>query len=240
MAAPVGPKGRVDASAFRHAADVPIALVLAPSTFRRNPRHSPASSPKVHSFKSNARSANRWAATAKLLPNAKNRPTGRLFSSAIRRAVRPSQSALTRFKTTLGLVDHVYTALAAHNAAVAVPVLERTERVFDFHSLYPHVAARRAPLGCGCFDLGQSGEFMVGDTGIEPVTPSMSTKCSTAELITHPTHSRPPNKRGRGKNRAGSGVYKRSRRGDQGLSAHIFLCLYFCDRRRNATSPVYS
>ena len=25
---------------------------------------------------------------------------------------------------------------------------------------------------------------MVGDTGIEPVTPSMSTKCSTAELIT--------------------------------------------------------
>ena len=26
---------------------------------------------------------------------------------------------------------------------------------------------------------------MVGDTGIEPVTPSMSTKCSTAELITH-------------------------------------------------------
>jgi hypothetical protein len=28
---------------------------------------------------------------------------------------------------------------------------------------------------------------MVGDTGIEPVTPSMSTKCSTAELITHIT-----------------------------------------------------
>ena len=25
-------------------------------------------------------------------------------------------------------------------------------------------------------------EFMVDDTGIEPVTPSMSTKCSTAEL----------------------------------------------------------
>ena len=28
-------------------------------------------------------------------------------------------------------------------------------------------------------------EFMVDDTGIEPVTPSMSTKCSTAELIIH-------------------------------------------------------
>ncbi len=26
---------------------------------------------------------------------------------------------------------------------------------------------------------------MVDDTGIEPVTPSMSTKCSTAELIVH-------------------------------------------------------
>jgi hypothetical protein len=26
---------------------------------------------------------------------------------------------------------------------------------------------------------------MVDDTGIEPVTPSMSTKCSTAELIIH-------------------------------------------------------
>ncbi len=29
----------------------------------------------------------------------------------------------------------------------------------------------------------RSSELMVGDTGIEPVTPSMSTKCSTAELI---------------------------------------------------------
>ena len=29
---------------------------------------------------------------------------------------------------------------------------------------------------------------MVDDTGIEPVTPSMSTKCSTAELIIHYGH----------------------------------------------------
>ena len=37
------------------------------------------------------------------------------------------------------------------------------------------------------FGQGRAGpvNFVVGDTGIEPVTPSMSTKCSTAELITH-------------------------------------------------------
>jgi hypothetical protein len=44
----------------------------------------------------------------------------------IKRAKKARQSTLARFKTTLGLVDHVNTALAAHNAAVAVPVLERT------------------------------------------------------------------------------------------------------------------
>ena len=31
---------------------------------------------------------------------------------------------------------------------------------------------------------------MVGDTRIELVTPSMSTKCSTAELIAHETYSK--------------------------------------------------
>jgi hypothetical protein len=38
-----------------------------------------------------------------------------------------SASALTGFEPALGLVDHVYTALAAHNAAVAVALLERAE-----------------------------------------------------------------------------------------------------------------
>ena len=33
----------------------------------------------------------------------------------------------------------------------------------------------------------QSNEFMVGGTRIELVTPSMSTKCSTAELTAHET-----------------------------------------------------
>ena len=54
--------------------------------------------------------------------------------------------------------------------------------------------------------LAGNGLFiMVGDTGIEPVTPSMSTKCSTAELIalTFANYARikirfPQNKMGRG------------------------------------------
>ena len=49
---------------------------------------------------------------------------------------------------------------------------------------------------------------VVGDTGIEPVTPSMSTKCSTAELITHlSTQHSAPNKMGR-EGRAGSAAIK--------------------------------
>ena len=51
---------------------------------------------------------------------------------------------------------------------------------------------------------GHASEYMVGDTGIEPVTPSMSTKCSTAELITHLYErvARAPNKEGALKHRA--------------------------------------
>ena len=70
---------------------------------------------------------------------------------------------------------------------------------------------------------------MVGDTRIELVTPSMSTKCSTAELIAHsaPLHPTPTIKVGE-EIRAGWGCYKRSRREDQGLLALSFpaLCYY--------------
>ncbi len=82
-------------------------------------------------------------------------------------------SALAGLEAALGLVDHVNTALAAHDTAIAVPVLQRAERVPDLHGPSPHFAAR-VRLGF---------KSVVGDTGIEPVTPSMSTKCSTAELI---------------------------------------------------------
>lgn len=67
---------------------------------------------------------------------------------------------------------------------------------------------------------------MVGDTRFELVTPSMSTKCSTTELITHdPGHSPcPPNKEGRRFPRRFA-VYKRSRKQDQGLLANRFIAL---------------
>jgi len=43
------------------------------------------------------------------------------------------QSALTCFEAALGLVDHVDAALAAHDAAIAMALLERAERVLDLH-----------------------------------------------------------------------------------------------------------
>ena len=61
---------------------------------------------------------------------------------------------------------------------------------------------------------------MVGDTGIEPVTPSMSTKCSTAELIAliclpkRPWRAIQTNRRG--KTRASPRVYRRLLSGAQG------------------------
>ncbi len=67
---------------------------------------------------------------------------------------------------------------------------------------------------------------MVGDTRIELVTPSMSTKCSTAELIAHETdvNTMPLTKRS-AEIRASGAVYKRSRAGVQGLLIHIFFSL---------------
>lgn len=96
-----------------------------------------------------------------------------------------SGSALAGFEPALRFVDHVNAAFATHNPAVTMPVFERAERVLDLHGLSPVPAARASAWCCGHPGAGRDGEFMVGDTGIEPVTPSMSTKCSTAELIAH-------------------------------------------------------
>ena len=109
----------------------------------------------------------------------KGRPRGGPFQ------IRFSGSALTSFEPALRFVDHVNAAFATHNAAITVPVLERAERVANFHVLL-HLSVWREPApGCGQPDAPRAVRpvnFVVGDTGIEPVTPSMSTKCSTAEL----------------------------------------------------------
>ena len=92
--------------------------------------------------------------------------------------------ALAGFEPALRLVDHIDAALAAHDAAIAMALLERAEGVAYLHGPFLHVAARGLRLG---LQFGPEGpaNIMVDDTGIEPVTPSMSTQCSTAELIIH-------------------------------------------------------
>jgi hypothetical protein len=56
------------------------------------------------------------------------------------------RSTLTGFEPTLCLVDDVDAAFAAHDTAVAMPVLERAERVLDLHGLLLSVAARALRL----------------------------------------------------------------------------------------------
>ena len=116
--------------------------------------------------------------------------------------------ALTGFEPALRFVDHVNAAFATHNTAITMPVLERAERIANLHGRF--LMSWRGPAP-GCGRPGQTGPVkqMVGDTGIEPVTPSMSTKCSTAELITpYVTQNLRPQQNGARKFRAGSGVYK--------------------------------
>ena len=66
---------------------------------------------------------------ARALSNGKGRP----FAEAAQKIPRLIRSALTCLEPALRLVDYVDAALAAHNAAVAVPVLERTKRVTNLH-----------------------------------------------------------------------------------------------------------
>jgi hypothetical protein len=56
-------------------------------------------------------------------------------------------SALAGFEPALRLVDDVDTALAAHDAAIAVTLLERAERVLDLHLASPSSRRGDAPLG---------------------------------------------------------------------------------------------
>ena len=117
---------------------------------------------------------------------------------------------LAGFKPTLRLVDYIDAALTAHDAAIAVALLERAEGVTYLHGRFLFLS-RRADCALGYVtDARGAKEFMVDDTGIEPVTPSMSTKCSTAELIIHIRHVLPApyNETGRGRTASGLGAIK--------------------------------
>ena len=55
--------------------------------------------------------------------------------------------ALARFELALRLVDHINAAFASYDAAITVPVLQRAERVTNFHIASPILAHDRR-LGC--------------------------------------------------------------------------------------------
>ena len=86
-------------------------------------------------------------------------------------------SALAGFEPTLGFIDHVNAALAAHDPAIPVARLQGAKRVPYFHVSSPFSGALQAP--------SKILQQMVGTTRFELVTPSMSTKCSTTELSAH-------------------------------------------------------
>jgi hypothetical protein len=176
------------------------------------------------------------------LKNEKSHPKGWLHSEQTR-----VRLTLTGFEPALCFVNYVYAAFATHNAAITVPVLKRAERIANFHVLIlPSVAPAfvkrlrtsaglRSTPAVGLVNVPSSRALnsMVGDTGIEPVTPSMSTKCSTAELITHLSVAipMPQNEMGREKRRR-LGCYKRSRGWDQGLLVIVLFALCLVQRGR--------
>ena len=80
--------------------------------------------------------------------------------------------ALTGFEPALRLVDNIDAALAAHDAAVAVTLLERAERIFDLHGLLLSSRRGLAPLQVPLWGVKL---IMVGGTRFELVTPTMST-----------------------------------------------------------------
>ena len=93
------------------------------------------------------------------VPKQKKPPrTGAAFCKSVDRTL-----ALTRFEPALRLVDDVYAAFATHNAAITVPVLERTERVANLHGASSSFSMARSSAGlrfgtmCRCQCRGARG-----------------------------------------------------------------------------------
>ena len=105
-------------------------------------------------------------------PNEKAAPG---FPSAAQSCLLKRHSALTGLVALLRLVDHIDAAFTAHDLAIAMTLLERAERVCNLHRCSPcRGAVRLFKTTCPCRNIRRR-RVMVGATGIEPVTPTMST-----------------------------------------------------------------
>ena len=69
------------------------------------------------------------------------------FATRRRFLCKTGVSALTGFEPFLRFVNHINTALATHDAAIAMTLLERAEGVTYLHGRFLHVAARGLRLG---------------------------------------------------------------------------------------------
>ena len=72
-------------------------------------------------------------------------------------------SALAGFELALRLVDHIDAALAAHDAAIAMTLLERAERVTDLH--WPSPSSRRGERLIRSMTRGHGGRGSVNNGG---------------------------------------------------------------------------
>ena len=50
----------------------------------------------------------------------------------------PKRSALTSLEAWVLFIDHIGSALAANNATITVPLLQRLDRIRDFHDMRPN------------------------------------------------------------------------------------------------------
>ena len=85
-----------------------------------------------------------------------------------------ARSTLTGLVALLRLVDHIDAAFTAHDLAIAMTVLQRAERVCNFHRSISLVRGASSRQLKNVAPVAGNGE-MVGGTGIEPVATTMST-----------------------------------------------------------------
>ena len=58
--------------------------------------------------------------------------------------IRPERLALACLEARILFIDHVSPALAANNATITVPLLQRLDRIRDFHDTSPNNSVGKA------------------------------------------------------------------------------------------------